>query len=55
MRALGVRMGSLVILGTLAASAGACKQPSGTEPPAAATAPAVWEPIDKDFQGCEGG
>jgi hypothetical protein len=54
-------MGSILLFGTLAVSVCACKQPSGSEPPAASSgaagpaAPAVWEPIDKDFKGCEGG
>jgi hypothetical protein len=47
----------LVLLGALAALACACKGRSGAEPAAvaSATTPALWEPVDKQFTGCEGG
>lgn len=53
------RLGPLAIV-VFAASIGACKQPSRADPAprasaTAAAAPDVYEPIDKDFKGCEGG
>jgi hypothetical protein len=63
------RLPTLVLLGAVAALACACKGRSGSEPlggiehekdvsgaGATTTAvPALWEPIDKNFKGCEGG
>ena len=54
---------ALVLLGGLAVSVCACKGRSLSEPggaPGATSAeatspPALWEPIDKNFKGCEGG
>jgi hypothetical protein len=55
-----------MLLGALAASAFACKGRPGSEPggehaavPSSAASatptPALWEPVDKQFTGCEGG
>jgi hypothetical protein len=48
---------TLLIVLALLAPAGACKGPRGEPDPAggAAPLPALWEPVDKDFKGCEGG
>jgi hypothetical protein len=57
----------LVLLVALAASACACKGRPGSEPGGAPSAiasacaapagsgPALWEPVDRQFTGCEGG
>ena len=54
----GERMRALVLVGALMASFCACKGRAGSDPEhQAGTAgqPALWEPIDPDFKGCEGG
>ena len=48
------RMGALVLFGGIAAAVCACRKPSGDEQ-RGGKAPALWEPIDKEFKGCEGG
>jgi hypothetical protein len=43
---------ALVIVAALAASVSACKAtPEGSS----SASPALWEPIDEGFKGCEGG
>jgi hypothetical protein len=59
------RLRTFVLLGALAALVCACQQRSASEqqgaPAALATkagptpSPALWEPVDKNFIGCEGG
>jgi hypothetical protein len=50
------KMRTLAIVGALGLSVGACTQRSeDRQERGAAQAPAVWEPIEKDFKGCEGG
>jgi hypothetical protein len=42
----------LVIVAALALAASACKAtPEGSS----AASPALWEPVDEGFKGCEGG
>ena len=48
------RMRAFALVGFFAASVCACKDSEPSGPPAIGSA-AVWEPIDKNFKGCEGG
>jgi hypothetical protein len=58
-------MKTALLLALAAASVCACKERSVTVPcetsavapgsPASSAAPALWEPIDRSFKGCEGG
>jgi hypothetical protein len=48
----------MMVVAALAAPLCACQaKPEGGSPAGSASAalPAPWEPIDKDFKGCEGG
>ena len=50
------KMRTFVLAGAVAASVCACKERAGVDLSADGSAvPAVWEPIDRNFQGCEGG
>jgi hypothetical protein len=56
MQACVTTLRALLLAGSMVATAAACKGPrdehaGGT----VAGRPAVWEPIDADFKGCEGG
>jgi hypothetical protein len=64
MHTLDRRMGMLALLGAGVVAVGACGQRSeGADPrgasgavaEAAGAGTAVWEPIDREFKGCEGG
>jgi hypothetical protein len=44
----GKGMRSLVLVSALVASVCACKERPGSSP-------ALWDPIDTNFKGCEGG
>jgi hypothetical protein len=43
---------ALVIVAALAGSVSACK---ATSEGSSSASPALWEPIDEGFKGCEGG
>jgi hypothetical protein len=45
---------ALIVAGALLGPLTACTQDRGGQSERGA-APQVWEPIDKDFKGCEGG
>jgi len=55
-RTMNESVRALVLVGVLAASVCACTARTDEKSRGDATGPvALWEPIDKDFKGCEGG